>query len=717
MTNEQSKFAELEELCKREGFIHAYSYLCYRDCTIGFQGGLKSEDLSHLTSSERLIKTELSTLHGLMLKSGYDTKEIGSEELAELVDSADRILKDIHGAIKESGMRRFTLDNMKLSMGDFFSEKDIIREFIFYSAEQAFDFQFATLAVERYKEDAEWLQNNIGFDIGEAYSIYRSINEILNEKIAHLNPSKYLSGEKTSRLQFHEISVDKLTRLSRQPKEKIITFLTMFSTSSAGGNASFNSIDDFNIINAKPIINANNTYYLFQLTVLAQSLYESPIFWMREDKSYRKMADEHRGKFTEEFTYKKLVSVFGEDNVYVNIDIFKNAAEKIGEVDILVKFGSKYLVVQAKSKGMTISSRKGQAELVKDDFTKGFQNAYDQAIECTNALMEKDVYFKDASGNEVEFIDRPTSCYPICITSESYPSLAFQCRLHLKYEKTEHLKAPYIMDVFFLDILTEFLSEPLFLLSYVDRRTDYHEALMASTEIVLLSMHLKRNLWIEDDMTFMHLADDIASDLDAAFMVRRLGLPGNVTPRGILQKYTSGFLGKLLFKIQRTANDDLTDLGLTLLKGNDKFVDMLNDAIVKIQYLTIQDGLTHDFSIQLEERVGGLTVHTISGDLRSAQEKLLAHVHARKYAAKQKQWFGVLIEPDRLGMVFLICKLSFAWESNDEMELAVKKTKMNKTIKIDSKEMKEKLKVKLGRNDKCLCGSGKKYKKCCLIKK
>ncbi|WP_228398768.1 SEC-C domain-containing protein [Limnobaculum xujianqingii] len=239
---------------------------------------------------------------------------------------------------------------------------------------------------------------------------------------------------------------------------------------------------------------------------------------------------------------------------------------------------------------------------------------------------------------------------------------------------------------------------------------------MASTEIVLLSMHLRHNLWIEDDMTFMHLADDIASDLDAAFMVRRLGLPGNMTPEGILQKYTSGFLGKLLFKIQRTVNDDLTDLGLILLKGNGKFVDMLNEAIRKIQYLTIQDGLTHDFSIQLEEGVGGLTVHTISGDLKSAQEKLLTHVYARKYVTRQKQWFGVLIEPDRLGMVLSICKLSFLWERDDEMELAVKKIGMNKTI-IGSNEMKEKLKVKLSRNDRCLCGSGKKYKKCCLIKK
>ncbi|WP_228398767.1 hypothetical protein [Limnobaculum xujianqingii] len=462
MMNEQSKFVELEELCKREGFLHAYSYLCHKYCTIGFQGGLKSEDLSHLTSSDRLIKTELSTLHGLILKSGYDIKEISSEELANLADSAELILKDIHEEIKKSGMKHFTLDNMKRPKEDFFSEKDIIREFIFYSAEQAFDFQFATLALERYKEDAEWLQNNIGFDIEDAYSIYLSISKILNENIENLTLSKYFSDEKTSYLQFNEISVDKLIRLSGQSKEKVITFLTMFSTSSDRGNALFESIDDFNIINAKPIIHVNNTYYLFQLTVLAQSLYESPIFWMREDKIYRKLADEHRGNFTEEFTYKRLVSVFGEDNVYVNIDIFKNAAECVGEVDILVKFGSKYLVVQAKSKGMTISSRKGQAELVKDDFTKGFQNAYDQAIECSNALMGEDVYFKDANGNVVEFKDRPTSCYPICITSENYPSLAFQCRLHLKYEKTDHLKAPYIMDVFFLDILTEFLSNPLF---------------------------------------------------------------------------------------------------------------------------------------------------------------------------------------------------------------------------------------------------------------
>ncbi|EMG1612850.1 SecA-like protein, partial [Escherichia coli] len=123
MNNEQAKFLELEELCKQDGFIHAYSYLCLRDCTIGFQGGLETDDLNHLTSSDRLIKTELSLLHGLMLKSGYNAVEISSDKLTQYVDSAEQILKDIHEAIKTSGMKNFSLENPKLSFESFFTEK------------------------------------------------------------------------------------------------------------------------------------------------------------------------------------------------------------------------------------------------------------------------------------------------------------------------------------------------------------------------------------------------------------------------------------------------------------------------------------------------------------------------------------------------------------------------------------------------------------------
>ncbi|WP_456294871.1 SEC-C domain-containing protein [Vibrio sp. AK197] len=706
MSDESSKFLELEALCGSDGFIHVYSFLCHRDCTFGFHGGLKSEDLHHLSSPDRLNKNELSMLHGLMLKSGYNTMDITSDELIRNVDLVENILREIHDSLYDFGDFKFNNNNYE----ELFYKTNFIRESIFYSAEQAFDFQFASFAVERYEKDSVWLKDNIGFDIKEAYDIYKCLHQILNENISHLLSLKDGFNKNESHLKYHEISIEKINELSKVSKDKISCFLHVFSTSSNDKNDSFKSIDDFNIVSTKPIVRVDDKYYLFQLGALAQSLYESPIFWMRADKKYRKSADEHRGDFTEEFTYRKLVSIFGESNVFKNVDIFRCASEKIGEIDVIAKFGSKCLVFQAKSKSMTISSRKGQLELVKDDFTKGFQNAYDQAISCSNALMAEDVVLKDINGEEIAFGIKPTACYPVCITSESYPSLTFQCRQYLEYESTTSLKSPFIMDVFFLDILSEFLSQPLLFLSYVDRRTSYIEKLMASTEIVLLSMHLKRNLWIDSDITLMHLSDDIASELDAAFMVRRLALTGQKTPQGIIQKYTTGFFGKLLFHIQRAENDDLTDLGLTLLKGSGKFVDLLNNAVEKVQYLAVQDGLTHDFSVQLEGEKFGLTVHTISGEFQSAQEKLMSHMHLKKYTLKQNVWFGVLVEPANLGMISAVCKLSYPWEKDDTLEMAANVSGMNDSVKVDPKNFK----VKIGRNDRCLCGSGKKYKKCCM---
>lgn len=715
MSVEMSKFQELETLCSERGFLHAYSFLSRRDCTLGFLGGLKSDDLMHLFGPERLIKTELSTLHGLILKAGYNTAEIDRGKIIELVERAEKLLSEIHDELKRSYYSRFTEKNMQLSMSEFFSEPNMIRESIFYSAEQAFEFQFSDLALIRYKDDAQWLQDNMGFSLDDGYLIYNAIVVILNENLQNSVDKDGAKLEVRTYLDEFEIKVDKLVEKSKLSKEKVQKFLDAFSTVTNDGNSEFNSIDDFNIVNAKPILNVDNKHYIFLLTSLAQSLYESPIFWMRKDKSYVNSAVEHRGKFTEEFAFKKLAKIFGEKNVFLNVDIFKNTSEKIGEIDVLARFGSKYIILQAKSKGMTIPSRKGQVELVKEDFAKGFQFAYDQAIECSNAMMNLAVIFKDSDGNEISFTDKPTICYPICLTSESYPSLTFQCRQHLQYKKQDNLNPPFIMDVFFLDILTEFLDSPLFLLSYIDRRSSYIDSVMASTEIVLLSMHLKKNLWLDENkINLMHFDDDVASDLDAAFMVRRLGIPGQRTPLGLLQRYSSGFIGKLLFKIHKVAKDDVIDFGFTLLKLSGGFLDTLDAAVEKICYLTNQDGKVHDFTTLFDKNGGGITIHTSSGDSNQRVERILAHMKMRKYTEKQSQWTGIIVDPGS-GMVVEICHVKFPWKKDKVMDDAVNTMRLSNFKKRDEKSLKSQLKFKLGRNDKCSCGSGKKYKKCCAL--
>jgi hypothetical protein len=68
MRTEQAIFDDLADLCCSPGYVHAVAALCLRDNMIFYCGEMKPEDTRHLFSPTRLIRTELSTLLGLMVK-------------------------------------------------------------------------------------------------------------------------------------------------------------------------------------------------------------------------------------------------------------------------------------------------------------------------------------------------------------------------------------------------------------------------------------------------------------------------------------------------------------------------------------------------------------------------------------------------------------------------------------------------------------------------
>ncbi|WP_318515894.1 NERD domain-containing protein [Photobacterium leiognathi] len=714
--DEAELLEELKTLCSKPGFIHAFTYLCRRDGTVSFVGGIKYEDLLKFYGNERLIRTELSTLHGLMLKSGYNTAPIDSKLIEEYANSAESILEKIHDTMKQGIADRFTPDNLKkMSMEEFFSHPAALRESIFYAAEEAHDFQYRDLSAIRYENDAEWLKANIGFTIEEAKKIYKSISNNLNKKL-----QVYIGVQDNwafqSYLDSFEIDIDFIVSDSQLNQDTVDAFLKMFSHSEEmEKNETFIGIDDFNVVNPRPITKIGSKYYLFQIYPLAQSLYESPIFWMREDKAYfGKIAQDNRGAFTENFAFEKLQKAFGEGNVYTNIDIYENSSKRIGEIDVLAVYGGKCLIVQAKSKSLTIGARKGNIDLVKQDFTKGVQNAYDQAVVCKNALLQEGITLKDINGEEVKLNEQITAVYPICLTSESYPSLSFQCRQYLKFETDEKLNPPFVMSVFLLDVLIEFLYQPLFLLSYIDRRCNYIESVVAGNEFVLLSQHLKSNLWLEEKkFNFMMLEEDIASDLDAAFMARRLGLPGNRIPDGIMSRWQQGYIGKILFKINRTPSDPVIDFGLEILKMSGEFLNLFDKAVEKICFDTIQDGALHDASFKIKGKIGGVTIHSMIGTLEERQDRLLSHIEMRKYKEKAESWVGVIINQKTRFFDSLV-SVSYPWEKDEDFEKAL--NKLPKAPMLTPQELKKKLKSKVGRNHRCPCGSGAKFKACCLEK-
>ena len=92
------------------------------------------------------------------------------------------------------------------------------------------------------------------------------------------------------------------------------------------------------------------------------------------------------------------------------------------------------IVLQAKSKRLTLEARKGNDLRVKDDFKKAIQASYDQALTCSKALIDGNCTLIDNNGNEIKLSMPPKQVFPICTVADHYPALAFQARQFLKFK-------------------------------------------------------------------------------------------------------------------------------------------------------------------------------------------------------------------------------------------------------------------------------------------
>lgn len=714
---ENEIFKELESLCLSPGYAHVIAYFYFRDNYIKIADNVKPEDLANLSSPDRLCRNEISVLAGLMIKGQSYLENIKSKDLQEMIDKTEELLIELHESMIEAFKPVF-MQSMKEGEGfNPFKTGLGQREPIFYAGESAYDFQFIDFSLQKYINDNEWFVKNKGYSIFDAVKILKAItayqNKNLIKTISNLR-SKPLN--EWTLLPGFEFSVDNIHNECGVDKKIISLFLESFHCPNSVNNENFNSIDDFNYLNAYPLIKASSEKYIcFQSYGLAQAFYETPFFWMNADKDYINKASENRGKFTESFSKSRLESVFGTGRVYGNILIReKGKSDVLGEIDVLVLFGDRAIVLQAKSKKLTLEARKGNELALTRDFQLSVQESYNQGLDCSNFLLSDKFEFYDASGKVLIIPNEIKEVYIACIVSDHYPGLNFQARSFLTYQESEKITPPLVTDVFFIDVLCELLPSPLLLLSYLNRRLRYMEQVFSFNEFSVLGYHLRKNLWIENNQIF-HLSDDISAEVDIAMISRRVGLPGKTTPPGILTKVinTDYPVGKILAAIERNATPSVIDFGFLIFTFSENTIKQLNNGLKRICTLTARDGKQHDFSIAIADT--GITIHSNNAPISEATKRLLAHCEVRKYACKTNKWHGLILPGGDSYKIRNGITLDYKHEQSAEMDLALKSLPIAPEL-TDGKiyDYSDLPKKKIGRNDPCLCGSGKKYKKCCL---
>lgn len=710
---EESEILEdLATLAASPGYVHAIAHICHRDNFIYIQSNLQPSDMDRLFSRERLIRTELTTLIGSMAKKPVDLSPLPFAVVDDYVESTDVLMRELHNAMSYPMFAAmFEAVKRGTSPPDPWRGPGM-REPIFYGTESAYAFQYRDLVPEKYGADDEWMLKAKGFTSGQARTIAKTMCALMDEKGTRLfADARTAKTPPETWLPAFEFSLDEVAFHSGVAPDIAEAFFRAFLYT--GDNSAFKEVGDFNEVAARPLLPTDRgTVLLFSHYAIYEALYESPFFWMLDDKPYRPTAATHRGAFTEKFAARRLAGVFGREHVHTNVNLHRGK-DIVAEADVLVIYADRLIIVQAKAKKLTIAARKGNDNQLKADFAAAIQDSYDQGWTCANEILDGGCRLVGDKGKEVDLPPSIKEVFLFSLVSEHYPALAFQASQFLKFQTTDVIRPPFVMDVFLLDTLTEMLTTPVRLLSYVKLRVTVSAKLMSGHELTVLGYHLKQNLWLDEKYDMVIIEDSVAQDLDTAMIVRRDNQPGNDTPVGILTKMRGTRYERLIKEIETKADPATLELGFHLLSMDEDSCMDVHRVLETITRKALLDRNRHDVTLASSTPPCGVSFHCNPTPSPEAVAVLEAHCFKRKYQQRAEQWFGVSVSPD--GQVQFGVTLDFTWEPSEEMDRLTANMKPAARVRdVLPRYTQGGSHTKLGRNEPCHCGSGRKYKKCCL---
>lgn len=661
-------FADLSILAKSAGAIHGVSELIYRDWVyiVDRQEGIVIDDGTDRWSTSKLNKPELMLLVGLAVQSSSDRIHTTIGDPESFMSGADTLLREMHDRIMADAQVRKAADPFAIA-----NPREMIvpiaHEAIYYAPESFYLHQFSRFTRERYRHDGDWLLRNKGISIRPLLDIATfisdwAVNQMSALLAAQRGGAEISTGDKTSSL------LVPISALRQKFKGKADLFLQLFAMDFIGGNLGFSGPFALNEVMIKPVLKIDEYLYVPNQYRLFEALYDGPFFWMMADRDYRDVASKHRGRYLERSATALLASVFGAENVYENVTLFSNGRrDKAGEIDVLVKYGEFLLVVQAKSKRITMKARAGDGDALEADFHGAVQAPYNQALSCARLLRDGAKCFK-ADGTELVF-HRITRTFPLVLLSDPFPAVTMLSRSLLECDGQI---APIIWDVGILDCAIRLFPDPIDLIFFLKCRSDLFNRALAESEHCYLGFHISQKLALPDDVAGLGIDRDFAQPVDDFMMPFDVGVVGQ-RPLGILEKIDLPVVTALISALKEKG----PDLAAVLVDLYDFSSAMLRDLANMIsQARAVVAGGMALKSFTVPTGAGGIT-YVVVNHLSHVSEDAAQNIgRMRKYEARATCWYVIVdcvqtdLPVDRLGA------LVWEWKADQDEERNVLSTAM-----------------------------------------
>lgn len=751
---------DLKILVSSKGYIYVICMIMVDDFHVN------PEILHKINLFEKLSFQEAAFLIGLLIQDKIDlTKPDDFENLLFLKKKTYELLKELHDTFMQPFIKKMkedfigknknkditNADKYRKDLKNFWSHGEMMIEPIFYSGSGVYDFQYLDYLDKKYKYDKKWLYENKKYEVEEISNIVMYLKNLLQERsnliyFTDINKDLQKVKKKLSKEQPNEDcnkyieEVKPLYELrqysdlfgtTKNPTENwnsfynnllnifIVSendlssfsngkeFLTNFSIlPSKGINSELTNIGKYNVFCSHPILKLDKERYFIPLTyMLFQAVYESPFYWMINDNKYKNIVAENRGKVGEEIVFDQLINVFGENNIFRGVKIVTKKGFEVTDIDVLCVLGNKALSIQIKSKGLTLLSRQGDELQLQKDFQNAIQDAYKQGLIAREKIIKRDAKFFTLDGKEIILSDQIDEIYLMCVTTENYPALSYIS--HIMLDKNENDPFPLCLTIFDLELIIHYLLKPVDLLYYIRQRINLMDYFIAHEEMTFLGYHLDQKLWKIPNADIVSIDGNFAQLIDRNYYPLKAGIKVSDKGDSIKNRWKNDNFDRLCSDIIKVTKSDIVDIIFYLYDLSGKTRTDLCDYIIKSKNKTLKDNKNHDLSIPFinsKDNIGITYLSLYSNNPEELRISLNSYCELKKYSSKSNIWIGLGSLKDSKNMVDAVVYLKYPWIYDVNLDKYAK----NLIGKGQVKRFR-----KIGRNEKCICGSGLKFKNCC----
>jgi len=693
---------QIEALAKEPGFIYTLTFVLMRDLF------MQPDEIADINPREHLNIQELTFLSGLFVKNPIDFTIPSEGASSRRFERIYQLFEELHGEYNKRFLERLgdtlgstqSTETYRQNYRRIFGAGINVAEAIFYSASGAYDFQYAEFAVNKYRNDAEWIGEHVGVDVGTMTKIARELKDLHERKFNNLGGLPLGGFPQFCEAGLSVFCFDENDLQQFEPRA-VEAFLRAFSITPGIANAKLELPGQFNELHSKPLIRLPDGRYFRPVGFnVFEAIYESPFYWMNTDHSYVATALLNRGKYAESATAELLRNVFGDRNVYRDVEVRAKKGKAVTDIDVLAVVGNKAVIAQVKSKRLTELSKLGDDKTLVSDFELAVQEAYDQALLCRKAILTgENKLFVD--GAELRLKQTIDDAYILCVTVDHYPAVTHQADVYLRKDLPDPY--PIALSIFDLDVIAFYLPDPSEFAYYLRQRTTLSDHFKADSEMVLLGRHLKQKLFKSGNARMEILDGSFAQLIDANFQVLRGSVPHTHAADKLRSRWKNDKFQKLIDQAKSVGDPKSTDVLFFLYDLAGDGADDLIKLVRVTKRKAMADRKAHDARVLFRGMSIGVTVLAEPNSAATLRLKLPSLAKMAKYKSKADTWLALGSIATSDSLVDAMAFIKSEWKPDPELDRLAGKLKG---------QARGPLGQKIGRNERCPCDSGKKFKYC-----